>query len=91
MGPFGLFRFDVSEARRAEGVIHQLLQGVEILAKPSEEWQKDLMQKAGEVPLEMMRGDVSLGDIKVWQLDKRAYVDICRGLIRAHVESKKWL
>ena len=44
------------EARRSEGVIQQLLQGVEILAKPSEEWQKDLMQKGGEVPLEMMRG-----------------------------------
>ncbi|CAK9002321.1 5'-cyclic phosphodiesterase 9A [Durusdinium trenchii] len=65
-----------AEARRSQSVINRLLQGVEVLAKPSEEWQKNLMQSAAEVPTQVLRGDVTLKDACVWQLDKRTYVDI---------------
>jgi len=66
-----------AEARRSESVIHRLLQGVEVLAKPSEEWEKNLMQSAAEVPNEVLRGGVAMKDACVWQLDKRTYVDVC--------------
>eukprot|EP00435_Cladocopium_sp_Y103_P024865 s582_g6.t1 len=66
-----------AEARRSQTVINRLLQGVEVLAKPSEEWEKNLMQSAAEVPNEVLRGDVIMKDAAVWQLDKRTYVDIC--------------
>lgn len=66
-----------AEARHSQTVINRLLQGVEVLAKPSEEWEKNLMQSAAEVPNEVLRGDVIMKDAAVWQLDKRTYVDIC--------------
>ncbi|CAJ1383478.1 unnamed protein product, partial [Effrenium voratum] len=66
-----------AEAHRSEAVINRLLQGVDVLAKPSEEWEKNLMQRAAEVPKEVLRGDVTLQEAAVWQPNQRSYVNVC--------------
>ncbi|CAJ1428256.1 unnamed protein product [Effrenium voratum] len=65
-----------AEAHRSEAVINRLLQGVDVLAKPSEEWEKNLMQRAAEVPKEVLRGDVTLQEAAVWQPNQRSYVNV---------------
>lgn len=60
-----------AEARRSAAVVESLLQGVEVLAKPSEEWRESNIQSAAEVPKEVLRGGIELPVASVWEADDR--------------------